>query len=986
VSIVVCALLFLCGQPASSTDADKPVSPAAGPKAAPSASENAGDASILFQSVTGYLKGLRQRPGPVADPSKKQRYDPQARIPRDERAEELRRKADRERALGQARLLRGETKPAVQALTRAVEASGQAGQDAAPLKALIEQARQAADTAPARIPAGQTVNSVGMRMVTIPAGKFVMGSTDAEVRRIEADWNITREALTQETPAHTVEIGRPFLIGKYEVTVAEFKRFVQESGYRTVAEREGAGWVYDEGKKHWVKKQGASWRNPGFKVEDDHPVTLICHVDAEAFCKWLSAKEGRDYFLPTEAQWEYAARGGLNEKRFPWGDDYPDGGRLNLADYRSPVPWADRTIDDGWPKVSPVGCFAPNGYGLCDMAGNLWELCADVYNAKAFDGLASKTVIDPAVTGKGKTRVVKGGNWAFGAGICRNSFRAGLGPDTAVDVSGFRVAANAPPISREAGADASPGVTGSPEEALLRRVTQLAREGRRREARRVIDDHARSASKQSPTDTGRTLLVTNLLHTALDLTKDKLPRGFTNSLGMFMTAVPAGSFVMGSSQTDIAWASSTLARDQPANLENEYPFHKVRISRPFFISDTEVTVGQFRAFVEDTGYITDAEDAGGGQVYNQRDRTFEKKAGSSWKNPGWRIEDTQPVVMISYNDAQAFCDWLTVKEKTPYKLPTEAQWEYAARGGLAFGQFPWGDELPDGLRANYADRNTDFPWRDRYVDDGYKYVAPVGSYEANGYGLYDMAGNALEWVRDYYGEDYYRFSPEIDPEGPGHGEFRVMKGGEWTFGPVNLRCAFRGWARPDLAFYNSGFRVVVEYAGTRRSYHFSSNFLTKEWIPGPDNREVAAALAKEKERKDAGATIRPKTSSPAPSGQAEVRPFALPGVMILDFTPKSEGRKAGLDRGDVIIEFNGVRDLNSERFLALSAAAKRDKIRPTLIFVREGVEYGVKVPPGFLGMSLLDTTVKGPFKKPAPAPPREMETPKDGQGKPRDWT
>jgi hypothetical protein len=383
--------------------------------------------------------------------------------------------------------------------------------------------------------------------------------------------------------------------------------------------------------------------------------------------------------------------------------------------------------------------------------------------------------------------------------------------------------------------------------------------------------------------------------------------------------------------------------------------------------------------------VTDAEDEGGGQVYNLQERAFERKSGATWKNPGWKIEDSQPVVMISYNDAQAFCDWLAAKEKLPYKLPTEAQWEYACRGGLPMSQFPWGDELPDGRRANYADKNTDFPWRDRYVDDGYKYVAPVGSYEPNGYGLYDMAGNALEWVRDFYGENYYRFSPEIDPEGPGQGENRVMKGGEWTFGPVNLRCAFRGWARQDLSFYNSGFRVAIDLANSRRAFHFSNTFLTKEWVPGPDQREIAGAIAKEKDRQRSVAKTGQKKVS-APTKQSGASPPVM-GIRVLDFTPKSEAKKAGLIKGDVIIEYYGVRDLTSEKLLALTAQAKRQKAKPSLVFVRDGYEYTVKVGLGFLGVTVVDTSVRGPFKRPDFKPEREdQDRPRDERTKARDWT
>ena len=210
-----------------------------------------------------------------------------------------------------------------------------------------------------------------MRLVAIRPGAFVMGSTPAETRRIQAEWNVPEAMLQPESPAHNVQISRPFFMGKYEVTVGQFKKFVAETGYKTVAEKQGWGWVYDENKKHWTKKTGAAWNDPGSEISDDYPVTLVCHADAEAFCDWLSRKDNRRYYLPTEAQWEYAARGGKEGERFPWGNDYPEGRKLNMADRYSPVPWADQTVTDGYARLSPVGSFEPNGFWLYDMMGNV---------------------------------------------------------------------------------------------------------------------------------------------------------------------------------------------------------------------------------------------------------------------------------------------------------------------------------------------------------------------------------------------------------------------------------------------------------------------------------------------------------------------------------------------------------------------------------------------------------------------------------------
>jgi formylglycine-generating enzyme required for sulfatase activity len=293
-------------------------------------------------------------------------------------------------------------------------------------------------------------------------------------------------------------------------------------------------------------------------------------------------------------------------------------------------------------------------------------------------------------------------------------------------------------------------------------------------------------------------------------------RTLTNSVGMILVEVPAGDFLMGAPDAD------DLAR------KDEKPQHRVRIDRPFFLGAREVTVAQFRAFVEAAGYQTAAEtDGKGASGYNAQHRGFEyESAKYSWRNPGYRQDDTHPVVNVAWHDANVFCAWLSKKEGRRYRLPTEAEWEYACRAG-ATTRFTRGDSA-DALKAiaNLGDQALSKKWDTATVkkygldpkvisfqpwDDGHAFTAPVGSFEPNALGLYDMLGNAGEFCSDWYQADYYGQAPEPNPKGPtqkknGH----VVRGGTFLNGPSLVRASSRIECRDGYRNYVIGFRVHLE--------------------------------------------------------------------------------------------------------------------------------------------------------------------------------
>jgi formylglycine-generating enzyme required for sulfatase activity len=238
----------------------------------------------------------------------------------------------------------------------------------------------------------------------------------------------------------------------------------------------------------------------------------------------------------------------------------------------------------------------------------------------------------------------------------------------------------------------------------------------------------------------------------------------------------------------------------------EGPTHEVEIS-PFYIDKHEVTVAQFEKFVDATDYRTEAERSGWSGVFDLETGEWKKVDGADWRHPEGPksvANPTEPVCQISWNDAVAFAAW------AGKRLPTEAEFEYAARGGLVGKTYAWGDELRPGGKPVANWWQGVFP-ESNTGEDGFRSRAPVMSFPANGYSLYDMTGNVWEWCADRFGEDYYRRSPAANPIGPEAGDERVIRGGSFLCAEnycSNYRVAGRSFATPDTGLNNLGFRCV----------------------------------------------------------------------------------------------------------------------------------------------------------------------------------
>ncbi|KPK72762.1 MAG: hypothetical protein AMJ79_15515 [Phycisphaerae bacterium SM23_30] len=616
-------------------------------------------------------------------------------------------------------------------------------------------------------------------MVLIPAGEFAMGD------HFDEGFGDNREL-----PVHDVYVDS-FLMSRFQVTNHQYCLFLNDALTQDQIEiNNGVVYRINGGESYFSTNQadstsGIDFDSGVFTVLDRvrHPVVCVSWYGAAAYCNWLSQQHGYQtcydlssgmcdfsrggYRLPTEAEWEYAARGGLAGQRYPWGETI----LANQANYGSsgdpyeagdqpwttPVGFFDGSFhqksDFNWPgaAASYQTANGANGFGLYDMAGNVWEWCNDWYAALYY---TTSPYDNPRGSDTGSERVLRGGKWSNQILNCRVSTRNNVNPSVDNFYLGFRVV-----------------------------------------------------------------------------------RNLTTSSNENLVTINGGEFAMGDHF------------DEGFGDNRELPVHDVYVDS-FMMGRFEVTNQQYCRYLNDALSQNQIEviegvvyAIGGGDPYFS---TCESYSDSNISFNGSVFQVTSranhPVVAVSWFGAAAYCNWRSQQEgfdtcynlstwecdfdKAGYRLPTEAEWEYAARGGLAGKRYPCGDAIIAN-QVNYVTSG------DPYDTGGQPWTTPVGFYDGslrtksqfnwpgsadsyqttngqNGFGLHDMAGNVWEWCNDWYDKTYYSASPYSNPTGPASGLYRHIRGGNCSGTEYNCRVACRDYYTPTVRDNITGFRLVLD--------------------------------------------------------------------------------------------------------------------------------------------------------------------------------
>ena len=474
-----------------------------------------------------------------------------------------------------------------------------------------------------------TVNGVSFEMVPVEGGTFTMGGTAEQGSDADED----------EKPTHQVTLSS-YMIGKTEVT-----------------------------QELWQAVMG---NNPSYFKGSNLPVEQVSWEDCQAFITKLNALTGKNFRLPTEAEWEYAARGGNKSRGF----------KYSGSNTLSNVAWyGDNSAD----KTHPVATKAPNELGIYDMSGNVWEWCSDWYGS-----YSSSSQYNPTGPNSGSRRVYRGGSWYYYARSCRVSFRNSDNPTYRYDILGLRLA--------------------------------------------LSEDNNRNNDTKTVTQT---------------YTR-KVETFYANGVSFEMVRVEGGTFTMG----------ATAEQGSDA-FGDEKPTHQVTLSS-YSIGKTEVTQALWQAVMG--------------------------------TNPSNFKGSNLPVEKVSWEDCQTFIRKLNAITGKNFRLPTEAEWEFAARGG----------NKSRGYKYSGSNTLSNVAWYDANSSNK---THPVATKAPNELGIYDMSGNVWEWCSDWKGA--YSSSSQYNPTGPNSGSLRMTRGGSWLSDARHCRVSFRDYYSTAILYYFLGLRLAL---------------------------------------------------------------------------------------------------------------------------------------------------------------------------------
>ncbi len=616
-------------------------------------------------------------------------------------------------------------------------------------------------------------NSIGMKFRLIPPSEYLRGIPPEEIEAalagdVSAFW---RERIESDGPQHKVILTQPFYLGVTEVSQSEYEQVIGSNPSYFSPMGDG---------KDKVERLDTS----------RHPVEMVSWCDAAEFCAKLSQKEerkpfyfragnqitaltGDGYRLPTSAEWEFACRAGTTTK-FCNGDQDQE---------LKSVGW---TQANSGRRTHAAGELLANPFGLYDLHGNVREWIEDVWLPTAYKEFAHQPAIDPVAKDTNvAARLMRGGDWH----LVPETARSGNGgspdsPTHRMSFGGFRVvlvfnAVRQAMKSTDVGGRSQLEPIQWPADAPPLAIAPFDAEQARKH-QQAWAEYLGVPMEQEVVLGGRD--------------KDGL------DIKLTLVLIPPGEFLMGSSDEQIARlreaakASGLQLRDFKW-IELEGPQRRVRMTRPFYVSHTEITNDQFRSFVEAADFKTEAEASGKGS-WTLRQGRMVLDPTINWHTAPNTVPNS-PVTHVTWNDANACCRWLSGRNADlTFDLPTEAQWEYACRAGTTTAWFCGDDEA---VLEDYA-----------VVSGGWRWV---GSKKPNAFGLYDMHGNMWEWCRDSIGN--YRDAEDVDPVGP-DGEKRILRGGNCFGGHGNDwhnnsgdRSAARYEAPADHSVMDKSFRVMA---------------------------------------------------------------------------------------------------------------------------------------------------------------------------------